>query len=84
MNRKGSLWLSVIVGIMVFMAGMLILNHFRPEVTTLRNASNLDCTNVTISDGTKLTCLGVDLVVPGLIVVIISLAASLVVGKFLT
>ena len=80
MNKKGALFFSIITAIFIFMVGMVVVNLIKPDVTLSRSATNLDCTNVTgISDGTKLTCLAVDLVVPYFIITIIAISIGLIV-----
>lgn len=66
---------------MIFFAGMLIANFLTQDVTTFRTA--MDCTNQSISDGNKITCLVGDLVMPYFIWAIISLAGGIVIAKFL-
>lgn len=80
MNKKGgSLFFSIITAVFIFMIGMVVINLIKPDVTLARDANNLDCTNATgISDGTKLTCLAVDLVVPYFILIILSVSIGLI------
>ena len=74
MNKRGqTLGMAVLVMITIFIVGMLSVNYLKPEITRARDSSNLDCANSdVISDGTKLTCLVVDVVVPYFIVLIFS------------
>jgi hypothetical protein len=82
MNKKGqSFLLAILVGIMIYIFGMLVLNHIMPEVTLARTVG-LDCTG-DISDGTKITCLGVDMVIPVLIITIVTVAAGSILSRFL-
>ena len=86
MNRKAqaTLGLAIIVAITLFIVGMLAVNFIKPEVTRARDSSNLDCSNAAgISDGTKLTCLAVDIVVPYFMIIIISLAGGLITSRFI-
>ena len=83
MNKKGqNLIFAIITGVMIFIAGMLFLNHIMDDVTLTR-AVGLDCTNTTISDGNKVTCLGVDLVVPIFILTVVSVAGGAIVSRFI-
>ena len=82
MNKKGSGMFVVIMAFMIFMAGMVFMNFITPEVTTARTA--MDCTNSTISDGAKVTCLGVYLVAPYIILIIISAAGGIIIDKIVT
>ena len=86
MNKKGQfagLGIAIIVAIMIFMIGMLNLNFIKEGVTVARQSSNLDCSSATISDGTKLTCLVVDAVVPMFILTIMSAAGGYITSKLL-
>lgn len=72
MNKLGqnTLFLSIIVGVAFFIFGMLIGNFIKPTVADTRNVTlsngeaGLDCTNSSISDGNKATCLVVDISYP--------------------
>ncbi len=84
MNSKGqSLLFAVVVGFMIFLAGMLFLNFIKPEVDNARAVTSLDCTNLSISDGAKLTCLGADAVVPYFIFIVLGTAGGYIVARFL-
>jgi hypothetical protein len=84
MNSKANtLGLAMIVAVTIFIVGMISINFIKTEVTSARDATNLDCSNAAdISDGTKLTCLMVDLVVPYFILTIFSVAGGLIVARF--
>lgn len=83
MNRKGQMGISVIIGIMIFLSGIIVINILKPDVTLVRNAvTGLNCANASaISDGTKLTCLAVDLTIPYFILIIISAAGGIIISK---
>lgn len=81
MNKKGEIGFAVVTFIFFFLIGMVVVNLIKPEVTTARNAANLDCANASISDGNKLTCLAVDLTIPYFIVLICSVGLSLITDK---
>jgi NADH:ubiquinone oxidoreductase subunit 3 (subunit A) len=85
MNKKGqtTLGISIIVAITLFIVGMVAVNYLQPEVTRARSVTGLDCTNSSISDGAKVTCLAVDIVVPYFMVLIISVAGGLITARFL-
>lgn len=82
-NRGQNLWISVITALMIFMAGMLFLNYLKLDITTFRGVSGLDCSNLSISDGAKVTCLGADLVVPALIMTFIAIGGGIIGSRFL-
>lgn len=82
MNTKGqNLLLALITAVMIFMAGMLFLNQVMNDVSLARTVG-IDCSSSTISDGTKLTCFGIDLVIPILMIAIVSTAAGAILSRF--
>lgn len=84
MNRKGqTIMLSILFGIFIYLFGIVFINFLMPDVTTARTA--LSCSNgAAISDGTKLMCLVVDVVVIYWILLIISIAGGVMFSKILT
>ena len=81
-NRGQTLGISIIIAITLLIVGLMSINFIRDEVTTVRSDSGLDCSNATnISDGTKLTCLAVDLVVPYFIVLIFSVVGGIIIAR---
>jgi len=84
MNKKGqTLGMAILIAITIFIVGMLCVNFLKPEITRARDAANLDCDGATISDGTKLTCLAVDIIVPYVIVIIFSVAGGIIMSRFM-
>lgn len=81
MNNRGSLIFGIITAAMIFLAGFTILNFIKQDVTTARAVDSLDCSNQSISDGTKLTCLGADATIPIMILLLLSTAGGIVAGK---
>ena len=82
-NRGQSIMLGAIFGIMIFMVGVLLVNFVDLEVTNFLGTSGLDCDNVDISDGTKLTCLVGELTVPYFIILFVSAAGGVIAARFL-
>jgi len=79
MNKSGGgFFFGITIGVFLFIVGILLIPFFTDDITTTRTA--LDCTNASISDGTKLTCLEIDLLIPYLIVFFVSLAGGLIAG----
>lgn len=66
--------LAIIIGLMIFFIGLTLLNFIDLELTN--TYSDLDCTSSDITDGTKLTCLVVDIVLPYIILIIFSAAGG--------
>ena len=85
MQKKAqTLGLAIIIAITIFIVGMLAVNYLKPEITRARDSTNLDCSNTNnISDGTKLTCLAVDVVIPYFIVLVFSVTGGLITARFL-
>ena len=78
MNRKGSAFFGVAAFLLVFVFGILFLPFITNDIDTVRAA--MDCSNTSITDGAKLTCLQVDILTPYFIWIIVSLGAGLIVG----
>ena len=78
MNKRGSVFFGVGIGIAVFIFGVLFLPFVMDDLTTFRAA--MDCSNVDITGGNMLSCLVGDLVVPYLIIFFISLSLGFIVG----
>lgn len=82
MNRRGSIIIGIMTGLMVFIAGVIMIDFFKPEIDTIRDSSVLDCTNSTaISDGTKVTCLLLDATIPYWIIIILALAGGFIIDR---
>ena len=79
MNKRGSIFLGLGLGIFIFITGVLILPFIADDVTTFRTALNC-ATAGSISDGTKLTCLFGGAIVPYYIWFFSSLALGVVIG----
>lgn len=93
MNKKGqTIFLTVIVGIFLFIFGILFLtfintekdNAMLPESTNENGQTifGLNCDDSTISDGNKLTCLGLELVIPYFIIAIVGIAGVSIMARF--
>ena len=79
-KKAQSMGIAVVIAITLFIIGMTVVNILKPEVTSARSSTGLNCTG-DISDGTKLTCLAVDLVIPYFIIIIISAAGGLITAR---
>ena len=90
MNKKAqSMGIAIVIAITIFIVGMVSVNFLKDEVTRARGSDFLDCANTAdfpagISDGTKLTCLAVDVVIPYFIVIIFSVAGGMITARMLT
>lgn len=84
MNNKAQAGITIIIAIMIFIVGMSAINLLKPEVTSLRESTGLNCVNASaISDGTKLTCLAIDITIPWVIITVFAVAGGLVFTKFI-
>lgn len=78
MNKRGSAFFGVTIGIVVFIFGVLFLPFLMDDVTTFRGA--MDCSNTDISGGTMFSCLIGDAAIPYLVWFFISLALGFIIG----
>lgn len=77
MNKKGQAALvGLAIGIFIFMLAMVFIDPMRDVITETRSADQLDCDNSSISDGTKSTCLIVDIILPYFIISVLALAGA--------
>jgi len=84
MNKEGqTIGFAILWAIIIFMVGVLIIPFIGDEVTRTTGTSQLDCNNSTISDGTKLTCLAVDIVIPYFVIILLAIVGSLAITRFL-
>jgi len=78
-NKKGAIWFGAIMGLFLFVMGVLFIPFMTDDVTTFRD--EMDCSNSSISDGAKLSCLQGDLLIPYVIWFFTSMALGLFVGS---
>lgn len=86
MNKKGQLnmiGISLMIAIFLFMIGITQINFIKGIVTDVRGGSQLYCSSTNLSDGQKLTCLLVDLVIPLFIITIFSATGGIITAKLL-
>lgn len=85
MNKRGqaNLGIAIVVGILIFLMGIPIINILKPDVDIARGSTGLDCTNTSITDGARLSCLAVDLVIPYFMLVVMSAAGGMIASRFL-
>lgn len=78
MNKRGSIFLGVTIGIFIYIMGVLFIPFITDDITTTR--IDLDCTNTSVSGGTMITCLMVDTLIPYLILFFVSLLVGFIIG----
>lgn len=82
-KKAQTLGLAIIIAITLFIVGMVVVNIMKDEVTRTRGATQLNCANpAAISDGTKITCLVVDFVIPYFFILVISIAGGVITSRF--
>ena len=82
MNIKAqTVFLSIIFAVLYFFAFIVIINVTKDDAGTAR--TNLDCTNVSISDGAKTTCILVDASVPIWLIAGLSVAFGILTERLL-
>ena len=79
MNKKGSIFFGVGIGLFIYIMGVLFIPFIVDDVDTFR--TSMDCTNTDITDGTKLSCLIGDLTIPYLIWFFVSLLVGFIAGS---
>ena len=79
MNKRGSIFLGITIGIFVFIMGVLFIPFLTDDVTTFRTAMN--CNSTSISGGTMMSCLVSDLTIPYLIWFFCSLLIGFIGGS---
>lgn len=83
-NKKSQTALvGLMIGIFIFMMAMVFIDPLSDVITEARDNSQLDCSNSSISDGKKMTCLMVDLILPYFIGVILAVAGGWIGAKII-
>lgn len=76
MNKKGSLFIGFLFAFFFFLIGIVMLPFMKDGLTDARN--DIGCTNSSISDGAKVTCLFVDVGVPYFIIAILVFVGGMI------
>ena len=79
MNKKGNIFFGLSVFVLIYVFGVLFIPFIADDITTAR--SQLDCSNSTITDGDKLSCLLTDILIPYFILFFISAAFGFLIGS---
>ena len=84
MNNRGQLALvGFAFGLFIFLLGLALINPIKDVIQPTREADQLDCSNSSISDGQKVTCLAVDLLLPYFIITIFAIAGGYMTAKWM-
>lgn len=83
-NKKANLGegaMVLLIAAMLFAGGMIFLNPLKESIDTFR--TDIECSSATISDGSKVLCLGGDLGIPLFVLAVLSLSGGIVTAKWL-
>jgi hypothetical protein len=78
MNKKGSLFFGLALGIFLFITGVLVLPFILDDVSTTR--TDLDCYGTDLTGGTMLSCLFVGMLTPYFIWFFTAMALGILIG----
>ena len=82
-NNKGQVFfVGLMIGICAFMMAMIFIDPMTDVITESRASGQLDCSNASITDGQKSTCLIVDLMLPLFIGTCVGLAGAYITAKY--
>ena len=79
MNKKGSVYLGLAIGIFIWITGILILPFITDDVTTVRVLLNC-ATASEITSGNKISCLFIGGLVPYYVWTLSSISLGLLIG----
>jgi len=78
MNKKANIYFAVVIALIVWVSGILILPFIVDDVTIFRTV--MDCTNSSISNVAKISCLAGDSLIPYFIWTLVSIALGFILG----
>lgn len=82
LNNKGQVMiLAVMLFVLAFIVAVVLVNPVKDMTVLARNSANLDCDNSSISTGTALACVIVDLYLPYFIIAVILAGAGLLTSR---
>lgn len=73
--------MAFIIAIAIFMAGMLIVNFLKDDVTSAESVTGLNCDDMNNSDGTKVTCVLIDGVIPYFFIIVFSVIGGIIAAR---
>lgn len=79
-SAQASMWLAVTIAIMVFIAGMLIVNFIKQPIDQAR--TDMSCT-APATDGAKVTCLLIDFTMSYWFIGVISAVIGIIASRFI-
>ncbi len=79
MNKKGNTFIGIVLGLLIFVFGVLIVPYIADDITDTR--VTLNCANPSdITGGTMLTCLQMSIIIPYFIWLFVSIFLGLIIG----
>lgn len=78
MNKRANMFFGVVIALIVWISGILIIPYIVDDIDTFR--VDMDCSDSTISDSSKIVCLFGDVTIPYFIWTLVSLALGFLVG----
>lgn len=79
MNKKGgAFFFGLGIALFVWIIGIMIIPYFQDSVDLFR--TDMDCTNTSITDGAKVTCLYGDALMPFFIIFIVGVVLGIIGG----
>lgn len=82
MNKKGNVYASIMVALIIIIVGFTIANFLKSPIDDARIGLNCDNASA-ISDGTKVMCLVVDSSMIYFIILLLGIAGGVITEKFL-
>ena len=76
--------LGIMLAIFFFMVAFIFIAPLSDVIDETRQTSELDCSNSTISDGKKATCLMVDIYLPYFIGVVLAISIGVLTARFIS
>lgn len=75
-NKKGQMILGIMLSIFALMFALIAIPGIKDIVTEMRDETHLNCTSDTITTGTRMTCLVVDLYLPYFIFAVLAAGSA--------
>ena len=78
-SKKGNIFLGVTIALLLWISGVIIMPFLLDDTDTFRNT--MECTDSSISNGAKVSCLFSDALIPYYIYFFASLAIGYLAGR---
>lgn len=74
--------LGILLFVLAFIFAIVVTSPIKDLTDLSRDVNHLDCDNTSISTGTSLACIGVDLTLPGFVLAVIAVGLGMVAKGF--